>query len=407
MERKVRLGILRETKTPPDRRVPLSPPQVIDLMERFPQVDVCVQPSSIRSFDDEEYRYLKLHMTEDLSPCDILIGVKEVDYTTFIEGKTYLFFSHVGKKQPYNRTMLQRAMQRKITLVDYEYLTDFQGRRIVAFGKWAGIVGAYNGLRARGLSTNAFELKPAHKCRDMEEMYAGLKKIELKPKKIVITGGGRVAMGAMETMRQLNIREVNHEEFLTKEFDEAVFCRLDPELYVRHVGNNNGFDYQHFFTHPDEYENIFTPYTKVADIYIACHFWDPKSPSLITREDMLAPDFKISVIADVSCDVDGPIASTIRASTIADPFYDYNPQTGDEEPAFSRIGNVTVMAVDNLPGELPRNASVDFGQGLLDNVFPHLFGHDDLDIIKRATIIEEGKLTGKFAYLADYAAGKE
>ena len=407
MERKVRLGILRETKNPPDRRVPLSPPQVVELMERFPDVKVCVQPSDIRGFADEEYDYLKLDLTEEMKPCDILVGVKEVDYNTFIEGKTYMFFSHVGKKQPHNRTMLQRAMEKKITLIDYEYLTDFQGRRIVAFGRWAGIVGAYNGLRARGISTNSFELKPAHQCRDMEEMYAGLKKIELKPKKIIITGGGRVAMGAMETMRQLNIREVTHEEFLTQEFDEPVLCRLDPEYYVRHRGNKNGFDYKHFFAHPDEYENIFTPYTKVADIYIAAHFWDPQSPELISREDMQSPDFNISVIADVSCDVGGPIASTIRSSTIADPFYDYNPKTGKEEPAFSSKDNVTVMAVDNLPGELPRNASVDFGDGLINNVFPHLFGHDDLDIIKRATILKEGALTEKFAYLADYAAGKE
>ncbi|MFP4046259.1 MAG: NAD(P)-dependent oxidoreductase [Bacteroidales bacterium] len=405
MRDKIKVGILRETKNPPDRRVPLTPAQCLTFSERFSDAELYIQPSDIRGFTDDEYRYLELNMKEDLSDCDILLGIKEVDYNTLIPGKTYLYFAHVGKKQPHNQSMMQEIVKKRITLIDYEYLTDYNGKRIIAFGRWAGMVGAYNGLRARGIRMNSFELKPAHQCHDMEEMFAGLKKVRLKPKKILITGGGRVAMGAMETLRALNIKEVTPEEFLENNYNEPVVCRLDPEHYVRHKRGLK-FDLQHFFAHPEEYESTFKPYQKVTDLYIACHYWDPKSPHFITKEDMKEPDFRISVIADVSCDVDGPIASTLRASTIAAPFYDYNPVTEQEEPPFSDEKNITVMAVDNLPGELPRDASHEFGETLLDEVFPYLLGNDDKGIIERGTITKNGKLTERYKYLEDYAKGK-
>ena len=404
--KKIKVGVLRETKNPPDKRVPVTPSLAVKLTERFPNTELFIQPSDIRCYADEEYQYLDLNVKEDLSDCDILVGVKEVEPSTLIPGKTYLFFAHVGKKQPYNRGLLQEIIKKKIRLVDYEYLTDYNGQRIVAFGRWAGIVGAYNGLRARGIRNDSFELKPAHQCRDMDEMFAGLKLVKLQKKKILVTGGGRVAMGAMETLSQLNIREVTPDEYLNKEFDEPVICRLDPEHYVKHKGGMQ-FNLKHFFDHPDEYESTFKPYTKVTDLYIACHFWDPKSPKFITKEDYLDPDFNITVIADVSCDVNGPIASTVRASTIADPFYGYNPETGEAERPFVNPKNITVMAVDNLPGELPRNASSDFGKDLMDKVYPSLFGHDDAGIIERATITKDGKLTERYAYLKDYLEGKE
>ncbi|MCK5028528.1 MAG: hypothetical protein KAR57_02765 [Bacteroidales bacterium] len=406
MAPKLKVGILRETKNPPDKRVPVTPSQAVKLSERFPKVDVFVQPSDIRCYTDEEYQYLDLNMKEDLSDCDILLGVKEVDPKTFIEDKTYMFFSHIAKKQPYNRGLLQEVINKKIRLIDYEYLTDYDEQRIVAFGRWAGIVGAYNGLRARGIRTDNFELKPAHQCKDMDEMFAGLKKIKLEKKKILVTGGGRVAMGAMETLSQLNIREVSADEFLNQEFNEPVLCRIDPEHYVEHKGGMQ-FDLHHFFKHPEEYKSTFNPFTKVTDILVACHFWDPKSPNFITKEDYLDPEFKITVIADVSCDVDGPIASTVKASTIADPFFGYNPQTGKAEPPFVSPKNITVMSVDNLPGELPRNASSDFGNNLIDKVYPSLFGDDNTGMIERATIVKDGKLTERYSYLKDYLEGKE
>lgn len=406
MTSKIKLGVIRETKNPPDKRVPVTPSQVVNLIERFPNVDVYIQPSDIRCYTDEEYNYLDLEMKENLSDCDILIGVKEVDPKTLIANKTYMFFSHVAKKQPYNRGLLQEIIKKKIRLLDYEYLTDINEQRIVAFGRWAGIVGAYNGLRARGIRTDNFDLKPAHQCKDMDEMYAGLKKIKLEKKKILVTGGGRVAMGAMETLSQLNIREVTADEFLNQEFDEPVLCRIDPENYVQHKGGMQ-FNLQHFFKHPEEYESTFKPYTKVTDIFVACHFWNPKSPTFITKEDYLEPDFKITIIADVSCDVDGPIASTVEVSTIAEPFFGYNPTTSKAEPPFTSPKNITVMSVDNLPGELPRNASSDFGKNLLNKGYPSLFGNDDSGIIERATITKDGKLTERYAYLQDYLDGKE
>jgi alanine dehydrogenase len=398
---KTRVGILRETKKPPDPRVPLTPPQTLTFRGRFPHAGLAVQTSDFRGFKDDEYRYLGQKLKGNLGDCDVLLGIKEVDASTFIPEKTYMFFAHVGKKQPYNRHMFRQIIKNKITLIDYEYLADNKGRRIIAFGRWAGMVGAYNGLRGMGMRTGDFDLKPAHQCYDMEEMFAGLKIIPLNPLKILITGGGRAARGAMETLRVLNIREVTPSEFLEYEFEEPVLTRLDPQDYVRHQQRRE-FDLQHFYKNPQEYESTFKPYQKVTDLFIACHYWDPGSPYFVTGEDLKDPDFNISLVADVSCDLHGPIASTLRPATIEDPFYDYNPQTGKEEPPFTDESNITVMAVDNLPGELPRESSREFGQTLLDEVLPYLLDHDRWGIIERATITRNGALTERFKYLEDY-----
>jgi saccharopine dehydrogenase (NAD+, L-lysine-forming) len=402
MGKRLKIGILREAKNPPDRRVPLTPPQIVTLEELYPFVEFYVQPSDIRGYSNEEYHYLNILLKEDLSKCDILMGVKEVDKKTLIPGKTYLFFAHVGKKQPYNKGMFHKIVSDKIRLIDYEFLTDEKGQRVVAFGRFAGIVGAYNALRAIGIKTNRFELKPAHQCRDIEEMWAGLRMISLKPGlKILITGQGRVAGGAMETLNYCNIVKVSPEDFLEKDFDFPVVCQIGPEHYtVRKNGAPFGFD--HFVKHPDEYESSFKPFTRAADILIACHYWDPLSPGFFTRSDMKQPEFRISVIADISCDINGPIPSTLRATTIADPFYGYNPLLEKEEPVFLRPGNITVMAIDNLPGEVPRDASADFGKQLMHNLLHDLFTEGTSEMIKRATITENGRLTSHFAYLNDY-----
>jgi len=405
MNKNFKLGIIKETKNPPDKRVPITPAQIDVIKKQFPNVEVYVEPSPLRCYNDNEYEYLNVTMKNDISDCDILMGVKEVKIDKLIPNKTYLFFSHVAKKQPYNRGLLCAVLEKNITLIDYEYLTRPNGMRIVAFGRWAGIVGAYNALRARGTRTNNFNLKPAHECHDMEEMFAGLKKISLKPIKILITGGGRVANGALETLNVLGLRKVTPKEFLNETFDEPVVCQIEPMHYAKRK-DGQLFDMQHFFGNPGEYESTFKPYTKAADIFIACHYWDNKSPKFIEKQDYLDNDFKISVIADVSCDIDGPIASTLRASTIAEPFYGYNPIKGIEEPAFTNPTNITVMAVDNLPGELPRDASRDFGKDLIERVLPSLFINDQDGIIERATIAKNGKLTPKYVYLQDYVDGK-
>ncbi len=404
MEKKLKVGVLRETKTPPDRRVTVTPALAARLAEKFPHVELKIQKSGLRAFSDEEYEKAGFSPVDDISDCDILLGVKEVDIPELIAGKTYLFFSHTAKKQPYNRELLQEIIKKNIRLVDHEYLTDKNNVRLVAFGHWAGIVGAYNGLRAWGRRQGSFKLKPAHECHDMKEMKAQLTGLQLPAIKILITGGGRVAYGAMETLAELKLKEVGPDDFLTKEFEEPVVCRIDPDSYVKRK-DGSSFDLGHFFANPSEYESTFLPFTKVTDLYVACHFWDPNSPVFMTPEQMAAEDFNIKVIADVSCDIKDPIPSTLRASTIADPFYGYDPKTGRETDAFDQ-GAVTVMAVDNLPGELARNASEDFGNLLLDKVYPSLFGGDMDGIIKRASIAEGGKLTEGYSYLQDYLDGK-
>ncbi len=404
MNKKFLAGILKETKVPIDRRVPLTPKHSVELLDKFPEFDIVVQSSDIRCYKDEEYEDKGLRVANDLSDCDLLIGVKEVAVETLISGKSYMFFSHTGKKQPHNRKLLQEIARKNITLIDYEYLTDRDNIRLVAFGRFAGIVGAYNGLIAYGLRTGEYNLKRAYECFDMREMMGELSKVSLPPVKILITGGGRVAKGALETLEILNLRKVKPEEFLNETFDEPVLCQIEPWHYVKRKDGSE-FDLQHFFYYPEEYESTFNPYTKVTDIFMPCHYWDPRSPVFLEKEDYMEPGFKISVIADISCDIGKPIASTLRASTIGEPFYGYNPETGKEGEPFDQK-NITVMAVDNLPGELPRDASVDFSQKLIEHIFPSIL-NDSEGIIERATIVKNGRLTPHFSYLQDYLEGKE
>ncbi len=402
MNKTLKVGILRETKNPPDRRVPLTPPQITQLEELYPEIEFFVQPSDIRCYSNEEYEYLNIPLKEDLGDCDILMGVKEVDRRTFIPGKVYMFFAHVAKQQPYNREMFKDMVAANVTLIDYEYLTSADGQRVVAFGRYAGLVGAYNGLRARGIKTNRFRLKPAHQCRDLEEMWAGLRLIELNPGlKILVTGEGRVANGAVETLQAADIEYVTPEEYISREFEVPVFTRIGPAHYTIHRQGRK-FDFGHFVECPGEYESAFEPFTKTTDILIAGHYWDPRSPVFFTSEEMTKPDFRISVIADISCDIRGPIPSTLRATTISDPFYGYNPFLESEETAFSRNTNITVMSIDNLPGELPRDASLDFGRQLMGNVLHDLFTGFNSPMLEKATILREGKLTENFSYLKDY-----
>jgi alanine dehydrogenase len=402
MEKALKVGILRETKNPPDRRVPLTPPQIVALEELYPNVEFFVQPSDYRCYSNEEYEYLDIPLKEDLRDCDILMGVKEVDKRTFLPDKTYLFFAHVAKKQPHNLGMFRAMAETHISLIDFEYLTTDKGQRVVAFGRHAGIVGAYNGLRARGIKTNKFKLKPAYQCHDLEEMWAGLRLIELKPGlKILITGDGRVSCGAMETLGVANVVQVSPDDYLNREFDVPVFCQLGPDIYTRHKEGLK-FSFNHFTKFPQEYESIFLPYTKVTDILITGHYWDPRSPKFFSSEDMKKPEFRISVIADISCDMHGPIPSTLRATTISDPFYSYNPFREIEEPAFSKESNITVMSIDNLPGELPRDASLEFGKMLMSNVLQDLLTKINSPMIERATIIKGGKLTPGYNYLNEY-----
>lgn len=398
--KKICLGLLRETKFPPEKRVAFTPAQCHTL-QASGQYDVWVQPYPNRCFSDAEYRKEGIELREDLSSCDYLFGIKEVQPEAILPGKTYFIFSHTIKKQPHNRRLLQTFIQKGCTLIDYECLRDISGQRILGFGFHAGLVGAYNAIRAYGLRYGIFDLKPAYQCRDYEEMKKYLAAVKLPPVKILITGDGRVAHGVVELLEELNIKKVGETAFLTREFFEPVFCKINYDTYYMHKGGR-AFDKAHFREHSEEYVSDFFRFARVSDILITGHYWDARSPVLFTVEEMQNPDFKIKVVADITCDIGGSVPCTIRASEIEKPFYGFNPFTGKETPPFDEM-SVTVMAVDNLPCEIPRDASHYFGNELSVKVLPLLLGEDPFRLIEKATIVKEGCLTPAYAYLEEYA----
>jgi hypothetical protein len=343
-------------------------------------------------------------VSDDVAGCDVLMGVKEVPVDQLIPNKTYVFFSHTVKKQPANRKLLRAVLNKNITLIDYELLTNEQSERIVAFGRYAGIVGAYNGLLTYGRKHNLYELKPAHECLDMDDMQEEFFKVKKLPAiKMAVTGSGRVAQGALEVLDRMGIRRVSVYDYLYLDFNEPVYAQLRSSDYNRRR-DGRVWDTTDFHNNPREYESSFGLFLPVTDLLIACAYWHPEAPKLFSEADTRMPGFRINTIADVTCDIDGSVPTTKRASTIAAPAFDYNPATGELETAYSRPSNITVMAVDNLPCELPRNASRDFGRQLLDNVLPHLLGGDAEQVIARATIAQNGHLLPRYQYLADYAA---
>ncbi len=398
---KIKIGILREEKSPPDKRVPLTPLICSELKRKYPTLEIVVQPSKIRCYSDDEYTSFGIDLQEDLNDCDVLMGVKEVPAEKLIPNKRYFFFSHTIKKQAHNRKLMKALIANNIKMTDYETLTDKNNNRIIGFGRYAGVVGAYNGILGYGLKYDLFRLKAAHLCRDRAEMEEELKRVKLPNIKIALTGGGRVANGVIETLSALRIRKVTADEFLSNSFREPVYCQLNPRDYVERPEDHN-FDLNDFFKNPEHFVSKFVPYTKVTDLFMSSHYWDPRSPKLFTKEDMKANDFHISVIADITCDIDGSVPTTMRASTIQQPFYGYNILNDTEDLPFNK-DTICIMAVDNLPCELPRDASDDFGKDLTERVLPFLFGEDEFKIIDRATICENGQLNKGFEYLKDYA----
>lgn len=400
----MKIGLIREGKVPTDKRVPFTPLQVEEIEQRFPQIKVICQSSSFRCFRDDEYANLGTPIQERVDDCDVLMGIKEVPIHELIANKTYLFFSHTIKKQPYNRKLLQAVLEKNIGLIDYEALKDKLGNRLVAFGRYAGIVGAYNGLWTYGKRYGAFNLRRAHECFDVNDLKLELRKVRLPAIKIILTGSGRVGKGSMETLDSAGIRKVSPSDFLSKHFDEAVYVQLgSADYHVRREGGH--FNRDEFHTNPERYDSLFLEFAREADVLMAGAYWNPKAPVLFTREDMLRTDFKIKIIADITCDIDGSIPSTKKATTIAEPLYDYDARTDQVVAPLSNNSLVTVMAVDNLPCELPRSASEEFGQDLINKVLPLLIDADQDDIIKRATIADHGQLTPHFTYLADYVKG--
>ena len=401
------IGVIKEGKTPPDKRVPLTPAQCVQVMNRFENVEVHVQKSPIRAFSDEEYERLGVKVVDDLFHCDIIMGVKEVKIEDLIPNKQFFFFSHTIKKQPYNRSLLRAIIENKIQLTDYEVLTDENESRLIGFGRYAGIVGCYNGFRTFGLKHNLYQLKPAHTCFDRKEMEGELSKVKLPNNaKVVLTGFGRVGYGAREILDLLPITEVDPDEFINESFSGPVYTHLNVEDYnAREDGES--FNKAEFYSDGRGHVSTFPRFLRHTDMYVACHFWKSSAPFLFTREDLKAGDIRTSVIADISCDIDGPVASTIRPSKIADPIYGYNP-ISESENDYSKEGVIAVMAVDNLPCELPKDASGDFGNELIEKILPALLEKDPTGIIARGSeTTKEGALSEYFSYLQPYLEGKE
>jgi alanine dehydrogenase len=396
------IGLIREGKVPPDARTPLSPKQCALAQEQWP-VRFVVQPSEHRAFTDQEYRDAGITVQADVSACTVLMGVKEPPPADLLPDKTYFFFSHTIKKQPYNRHLLQTALERRIRLIDYEVLTDDLGDRLVAFGYFAGIVGAHNGLWAYGLRTGEYELPRLYQCHSYAEALAAYAQLHLPPLRIVLTGSGRVAAGAIRNLHDMGIHGVAPEEFLHKTYDRPVFTQLFAHDYVRRKGSYSYFDKKHFYAHGDEYVSTFHHFAHASDLFINCIYYDKRAPMFFTREDMRSAAFRIKVVADISCDIypHGSVPTTLRASSIAEPVFGYDPATGTETAPFL-ASSVDIMAVDNLPSELPRDASTFFGQQVLDHILPALISNVDSPVLERATIAAHGQLTDRYDYLADW-----
>ena len=400
----MKIGILREEKNPSDERVAFTPKQCKWILENT-ILTLVVQKSDIRCFSDEEYRNEGIELVDSVDDCDVLIGIKEIPKCSLLENKKYFYFSHTIKEQPYNRDLLKKMLDLNIEMVDYEALKGSNNKRLLGFGRYAGIVGAYNGLLTYGLKSGKYNLKAAYKCIDREEVDREIEKISLTNEKIILTGKGRVANGALEVLSSAKIKEVSKEDFIINTYDESVFCRLDTMDYNVRIDGSDSEKYD-FYNNPEKYKSSFMKYAKHANLFIAGHFYSVGSPFLFTREDANSSDFNIRVVADISCDIDGPVASTIRSSTIKNPIYGYNPIT-EKEDNFTTDGVVAVMAVDNLPCELPKDASEGFGELFLDHVIPAFFNDDQDAILSRAKMTSDCVLTSRYSYLQNYIEGKE
>ncbi len=397
------IGLLREGKNPPDKRVPLSPTACSQLLKLWPDTRIVVQPAIIRCFSETAYAEAGCEISEDLSACNLLMGVKEIQINDLRPDKTHLFFSHVTKRQPYNRSLLQAVLQKGITLLDYELLTDPEGLRTVAFGRFAGIVGAHHGLAAFGKKNQEFELPGAWQVDRLSDLLHLYGRIKWPAMRIVVTGDGRVGKGAVELLRAAGIQELSAAEFLEGHLtgEAAVFCVLKSKDVFRRSGTSEGsvWDRSHFHAHPNHYVSQLAPYLSQADILVNTLFWSAGGPRLFERSDMRLASFRVRTIADISCDINGGVPATLRFSSIADPVYGYDPHSETEVKPYTK-DSIDIMAVENLPCELPVDASELFGQQLLASFFPAWMNEGlEAEEIKRATITRAGALTEGYQYL--------
>lgn len=403
----MKIGIIKETKTPIDNRVALSPDQIIQLKKRYPNAEIVVQSSDIRAFSDVEYRNKGIPVVEDVTDCDVLFGIKEAKIDTLIPNKHYFFFGHIAKMQEYNRPLLQTFIKDNITFSDYEYLIDKDGKRLCAFGWWAGVVGLYYTLQGYGLRLKTYTLPKPDLKFTIQDLLKALKSVELPSVKILITGNGRVSKGAQYILEEIGAERLTEEQFTS---DSSVgklsfFVATSEKLVKRKDGKP--YSHEEFKNCPQLYESNFLKWAKYTDIFLSCHFWASDAPVYVTPEILRDHEVPIKIIGDITCDICGSILSTIRSSTHAEPFYDFNPYTEQEEKAFSSDKNITVMAVDTCPNALAREASEYFGEMLINHVFKPILEEQFSQIIKNATIVEKGLLTKRFSYLKSFAQIEE
>jgi alanine dehydrogenase len=401
----MKIGLIREGKNPPDNRVALTPTQCA-FVERLYPVKIIVEPSPIRCFKDEEFIQQGITLSKDLSDCDYLLGIKEVPIDQLISGKTYFFFSHTIKKQPHNRPLLQAILEKNITLIDYEVLTDSFNQRLIAFGKFAGMVGAHNGILGYGLRTNAYSLPRMKNLKSYAEARHIYQQIVFPPLRIVVSGSGRVAKGAMEVLIDMGFKKIAPTDYLVEHYKYPVFTQIHPIDYVTRL-DGEPFEKEEYYKNPQEYRSTFAKFYRKSDIFINCIFYDRRAPMFFTLNEMQQPDFRIKMIADVSCDMmpSSSIPATIKVSTIADPFFSFNPFNNSVEDNPFAKETVTMMTIDNLPNEIPRDASEYFGEQFTLNILPelqNLLRGDKSPIIERATITNKGVLTKRYEYLQDY-----
>lgn len=401
----MKFGIIKERKNPPDRRVVFTPEELVRLKTEHPEALVKVEHSDIRIFSDSQYAELGLEVTSDMSDCDVLFGVKEIPVEALIPNKKYFFFSHTIKKQPYNRKLLQAVLEKNIELYDHETIVDANHKRLIGFGRYAGIVGAYNTIRAFGIKYELFSIPKAETLKSYDDLVVKLRRQVLPSIKIVLTGNGKVGNGAKEILDAMKIKEVAVSDFLTKNYTQPVYTQIDVLDYNKRKDGEQSSKAD-FYANPKDYVSDFERFTKVSDVFIAGHFYANDAPVILSREMLKANDCKIKIVGDVSCDVNGPIACTIKASTIAEPLFGYLPSEDKEVDVFHPAA-VVVMSVDNLPCELPKDASEGFGEMFMKHVIPAFFNNDKDGILERAKMTENGKLTPKFQYLQNYVDGKE
>ena len=401
----MKIGLIREGKIPADSRVALTPAQCKLILKVYPHMEILVQSSKDRCFSDLEYQHAGITIVEDVSEADMLFGIKEVPITQLIVDKTYLFFSHTKKMQPHNQELCQAMVEKNISLIDYECLEYEDGARVIGFGFFAGVVGAHNGIMAFGKRTGAFDLGRVHQVSSFNRLiktYFGLKIPNIK---IVVTGSGRVAHGILEVLNIMGIQEVEKSEYLERDFSYPVYVHLKgADLYAQK--NGSAYNRKHFHDYPEMYDCIFLEYCAHTDILMNGIYWDSSIPRLFELSDIEKDSFRITTIADVTDDENGSIPCNIGDSTIEHPIYGVDRITKQKTNPFLET-SVDVMAVGNLPNELPRDASNYFGEQLLKHILPSLFDEtENSEMIRNATILSNGLLTEPFLYMKDYATRK-